>query len=66
MVCGLWADYLFEKGNYDTEGIAAIAAALRVTSSLELLNIRFNLLVEKEAQTLRASAQGRAGFDLKV
>ena len=33
-LCGLWTDYYGQHGTYNTEGITAIADALRVNGSL--------------------------------
>ena len=66
MLAGLWADYFLEAGTYNPDGIKQIASALRANTSLTACNLRFNLLVETEAQALREAVRGRASFDLKV
>ena len=68
MLCGMWVPTWppVEKGIYDAEGIRKIAEALKASASLAVCNIRFNLLDEKAANTLRTAVAGKVGFDLKV
>ena len=43
-LCGVWVEYGTRKGNYITEGINAIADALRVNGALTSLELRGNQL----------------------
>jgi hypothetical protein len=43
-LCGVWVEYGTQKGNYITEGINAIADALRVNGALTSLELRGNQL----------------------
>jgi len=46
-LCGVWVEYGTRKGNYITEGINAIADALRVNGALTSLELRGNQLGDK-------------------
>jgi Ran GTPase-activating protein (RanGAP) involved in mRNA processing and transport len=46
-LCGVWVEYGTQKGNYITEGINAIADALRVNCALTSLELRGNQLGDK-------------------
>ena len=62
-LCGVDA---FGKGTYTTEGITAIADALKVTASLTRLDVSYNNLDRggKGVQLLRDAVRQREGFVL--
>ena len=56
----------YGQGTYTAEGINAIADALRVSSSLTRLDVRYNSLGEEGTAVLRTAVEGRSGFELKL
>ena len=57
---------MVQKGAYTSEGIKAIAEALKVTASLTALDARYNTIGSEGKALLQDAVSGRAGFDLKV
>ena len=51
-LCGVWVEYGTRKGNYITEGINAIADALRVNGGLTALDLSFNDLNDDGVSTV--------------
>ena len=60
-LCGLDED---GDGTYTTEGIEAIADALKVNTALNKLDLRYNNI--RDNRELRDSVKGREGFELLV
>ena len=60
-LCGI---DVFGNGTYTTEGIIALADALKVTPSMTLLDVRLNSLGEEGKAALRKALEGRSGFEL--
>ena len=62
-LCGI---DVFGNGTYTTEGIIALADALKVTTSMTHLDVRANSLGEEGKAVLRKAIEGRSGFELKL
>ena len=54
-------DHCENLGTYTTEGITAIADALRVNGALIECDLRQNNMGEEEEASIRKSVQGKAG-----
>ena len=62
-LCGLdWRG----EGTYTSEGIKAVAGALKVNGSLTSLDVRYNQLGEEGRAMVNDAVKGREGFTLKL
>jgi hypothetical protein len=65
-LCGVWVEYGTQKGEYNAEGINAIADALRVNGGLKTLNLSINKIGGEGEASIRNAVQEKAGFELHL
>jgi hypothetical protein len=66
-LCGVWTDYSGQHGTYTSEGVTAIADAMRLNGALTECNLNYNPCICEDGEALiRKAIQRKAGFKLCI
>jgi Ran GTPase-activating protein (RanGAP) involved in mRNA processing and transport len=65
-LCGVWTDFRGQQGTYTSEGITAIADAMRVNGALIKCDLSNNGMGKEGKASILSAAQGKAGFNLHL
>jgi len=65
-LCGVWTDFRGQQGTYTSEGITAIADAMRVNGALIECDLSNNGMGKEGKALILSAAQGKAGFNLHL